>query len=135
MRGGRIGCLGVSAQPPGTSHGLARAVAEAGFRTRRLSEADGADPPAPAREILRARPGGRCRARAVVTAEGRTIGEAIATVCAVVDPELVLLHGPVGSRPALLEPVREAVRALVPPPPPVEPGAPGAPPRCAELSP
>ncbi|MET7383351.1 ROK family protein [Streptomyces sp. NPDC005526] len=120
---GEIGYLSVSSQPPGTPHGLARAVAEAGFRTGQLPEADGADPVAAAREVLRRAEEGDAEAGAVVAEEGRTIGEAIATVCAVVDPELVLLGGPVGSHPALLRPVRETVRALAPLPPPVEPGA------------
>lgn len=76
-----------------------------------------------AREILRRADEGDEQARAVVEAEGRTIGEAIATVCAVVDPELVLLGGPIGSHRALLEPVRAAVNALAPLPPPIESGA------------
>lgn len=54
---------------------------------------------------------------------GEVIGEAIAAVCAVVDPELVLLGGPIGLNPALLDPVRQTVQALAPLPPPVELGA------------
>lgn len=76
-----------------------------------------------ARRILRLAEEGDPQACAVVRREGRTIGEGIATVCAVVDPELVLLDGPIGSHPALLEPVREAVNALAPLPPPVRAGA------------
>ncbi|MFI1164354.1 ROK family protein [Streptomyces sp. NPDC020801] len=120
---GEIGYLSVGSQPPGTPHGLARAVAEAGFRAGQLPESEDTDPVAAAREILRRAEQGDAEALAVVAEEGRTIGEAIATVCAVVDPELVLLGGPIGSHPALLGPVRETVRALAPLPPPVEPGA------------
>lgn len=122
---GEIGYLSVSSQPPGTQvrHGFARAVAAAGFRAQQLSTTEGLDSVAVAREILRRADEGDDQARAVVEAEGRTIGEAIATVCAVVDPELVLLGGPIGSHPALLEPVRAAVNALAPLPPPIESGA------------
>ncbi|MER5224626.1 ROK family transcriptional regulator [Streptomyces flaveus] len=121
---GEIGYLSVSSQPPGTQvrHGFARAVAAAGFRAQQ-STTDGPDSVTVAREILRRADEGDDQARAVVEAEGRTIGEAIATVCAVVDPELVLLGGPIGSHPALLEPVRAAVNALAPLPPPIESGA------------
>ncbi|GCB52017.1 glucokinase [Streptomyces sp. NL15-2K] len=121
---GEIGYLSVSSQPPGTQvrHGFARAVA-AGFRAQQLSTTEGLDSVAVAREVLRRADEGDAEARAVVEEEGRTIGEAIATVCAVVDPELVLLGGPIGSHPALLEPVRAAVNALAPLPPPIEAGA------------
>jgi predicted NBD/HSP70 family sugar kinase len=44
-------------------------------------------------------------------------------LCAVVDPELVLLGGPIGSHPALLAPIRAAVNALAPLPPPIVAGA------------
>lgn len=44
------------------------------------------------------------------------IARAVASVNAVIDPELVLLGGPVGTHRALLEPVRDAVAALSPGP-------------------
>jgi predicted NBD/HSP70 family sugar kinase len=53
-------------------------------------------------------------AREIVLAEARRIGLAIATVCAILDPELVVLGGGIGSNPRLLRPVRETVAALVP---------------------
>ncbi|MPY40897.1 ROK family protein, partial [Streptomyces phyllanthi] len=84
----------------------------AGFRPRLLPPDDSLDSIAVAREIFRFAEEGDTEARAVIEQEGRTIGEAIATVCAVVDPELVLLGGPIGSHPALLARVREAVNAL-----------------------
>jgi predicted NBD/HSP70 family sugar kinase len=122
---GEIGYLSVGSEPPGTQtrHGFARAVAAAGFRPRHLPGTDSVDSVAVAREIFRLADEGDEEARAVIAQEGRTIGEAIATVCAVVDPELVLLGGPIGSHPALLDPVREAVNALAPLPPPIESGA------------
>ncbi len=51
------------------------------------------------------------------------IARAVASVTAVVDPELILLGGPVGTHAALLEPVRAAVRAIAPGPTRVEHGA------------
>jgi predicted NBD/HSP70 family sugar kinase len=42
------------------------------------------------------------------------LGAAIGTVCAIVDPELVVLGGGIGANPLLLRPIRSAVAALVP---------------------
>jgi predicted NBD/HSP70 family sugar kinase len=42
------------------------------------------------------------------------LGAAIATVWAILDPELVVLGGGIGSSPLLLSPVRAAAAALVP---------------------
>jgi predicted NBD/HSP70 family sugar kinase len=122
---GEIGYLSVSSQSPGTQtrHGFARAVAAAGFRPRHIPKDDDLDAVAVANEVFRRAAEGDPEARAIVEREGRIIGEAIATVCSVVDPELILLGGPIGSHPALLEPVRDAVNALAPLPPPVEAGA------------
>ncbi|WP_327740938.1 ROK family transcriptional regulator [Streptomyces sp. NBC_00493] len=120
---GEIGYLSVSSQPSGTPHGFARAVAEAGFRAGKRPDTADVDPVAVAHDILRRADEGDAEAQAVVEEEGRTIGEAIATVCAVVDPDLVLLGGPIGSHPALLAPVRAAVNSLAPLPAPVEAGA------------
>ena len=53
-------------------------------------------------------------ARAVVDNVARHLGVAIATVCAVVDPELVVLGGGIGSNAGLLAPVRAAAAALMP---------------------
>jgi predicted NBD/HSP70 family sugar kinase len=58
---------------------------------------------------------------------GRAIGRAIASVTAVVDPELVLLGGPVGTHPALLEPVLAAFAAVTPSPARIGYGTLGAP--------
>ena len=53
-------------------------------------------------------------ARAVVDHVASRLGAAIATVCAILDPELVVLGGGIGASPLLLRPVRGAAAALVP---------------------
>jgi predicted NBD/HSP70 family sugar kinase len=53
-------------------------------------------------------------ARAVVQGVARRLGVAIASVIAVIDPELIVLGGGIGSNPALLGPVRQTVAELVP---------------------
>ncbi|MGW0998865.1 ROK family transcriptional regulator [Streptomyces sp. NPDC002523] len=120
---GEIGYLGVSAQPPGPRHGrhgLARAVA-AGFPPHRERGGDQVGVEA-ARQVFDRAATGDVEAGRIVEREGRIIGEAIAAVCAVVDPELVLLGGPIGLHPALLEPVRATVHDLAPLTPPIEVG-------------
>jgi predicted NBD/HSP70 family sugar kinase/biotin operon repressor len=53
-------------------------------------------------------------ARAVVLGVARRLGVAIASVIAVIDPELIVLGGGIGRNPALLGPVRSTVAELVP---------------------
>jgi predicted NBD/HSP70 family sugar kinase len=53
-------------------------------------------------------------ARAVIDHVASRVGTAIATVCAIIDPELVVLGGGIGSSPLLLRPVRGSAAALVP---------------------
>jgi predicted NBD/HSP70 family sugar kinase len=53
-------------------------------------------------------------ARAVVHGVARRLGVAIASVIAVIDPELIVLGGGIGSNPTLLGPVRATVAELVP---------------------
>lgn len=57
---------------------------------------------------------GNRAAGAVVQHAAARLGAAIATVCAILDPELVVLGGGIGSSPLLLSPVRGAAAALVP---------------------
>jgi predicted NBD/HSP70 family sugar kinase len=52
-------------------------------------------------------------ARRVIEAQAARIAFGIATICAVLDPELVVLGGGIGSFPQLLEPVREATGTLM----------------------
>jgi predicted NBD/HSP70 family sugar kinase len=53
-------------------------------------------------------------ARSVVDHVASRLGTAIATVCAIIDPELVVLGGGIGASALLLGPVRGAAAALVP---------------------
>jgi predicted NBD/HSP70 family sugar kinase/DNA-binding transcriptional ArsR family regulator len=57
---------------------------------------------------------GNVAARAVVDHVASHLGAAIATVCAILDPELVVLGGGIGANPVLLRPVRGSAAALVP---------------------
>ncbi len=57
---------------------------------------------------------GSAAAQAVVDHVASRLGTAIATVCAILDPELVVLGGGIGSSPLLLRPVRGSAAALVP---------------------
>ena len=62
-------------------------------------------------------------AGAVVRRLGATVARAVAAACAVVDPDLVVLGGPVGTHPGLLAPVRAAVATAALAPVRIEPGA------------
>jgi predicted NBD/HSP70 family sugar kinase len=53
-------------------------------------------------------------ARSIVDHVASRLGTAIATVCAILDPELIVLGGGIGASPLLLRPVRGAAAALVP---------------------
>jgi predicted NBD/HSP70 family sugar kinase len=57
---------------------------------------------------------GNAAARSVVDHVASRLGTAIATVCAILDPELVVLGGGIGASPLLLPPVRGSAAALVP---------------------
>jgi predicted NBD/HSP70 family sugar kinase len=57
---------------------------------------------------------GNAAARGVVDHVAARLGTAIATVSAILDPELVVLGGGIGSNPLLLSPVRGAAASLVP---------------------
>jgi predicted NBD/HSP70 family sugar kinase len=69
---------------------------------------------ASAQEVFERAGGGDARAAEVVQHVAARLGAAIATVCAILDPELVVLGGGIGSSPLLLSPVRGAAAALVP---------------------
>jgi predicted NBD/HSP70 family sugar kinase len=58
--------------------------------------------------------GGNAAARAVVDHIASRLGTAIAIVCAILDPELVVLGGGIGANPLLLRPARGSAAALVP---------------------
>jgi predicted NBD/HSP70 family sugar kinase len=57
---------------------------------------------------------GNLAARSVVDHVASRLGTAVATVCAILDPELVVLGGGIGASPLLLRPVRGSAAALVP---------------------
>jgi predicted NBD/HSP70 family sugar kinase len=57
---------------------------------------------------------GNAAARSVVDHVASRLGTAIATVCAILDPELIVLGGGIGASPLLLRPVRGSAAALVP---------------------
>jgi predicted NBD/HSP70 family sugar kinase/DNA-binding transcriptional ArsR family regulator len=61
-----------------------------------------------------------------LTALAAAVGRAIISVAAVVDPDLVLLGGPVGTHPALLPRVREVIAGTFPGPTRVDHGTLGA---------
>ena len=63
------------------------------------------------------------RPATAVEALGRAIGQIIVDTCAVVDPDLVLLGGPLGRQPALLATAVRTVRELSPSPVRIEVGA------------
>jgi predicted NBD/HSP70 family sugar kinase len=77
-------------------------------------------------EIFAAAVAGEPAARAAVEEEARLLALAVAAVAAVLDPELVVLGGGIGSRPELLEPVRSWLDRLMPGPTVVRTSALGA---------
>ena len=67
-------------------------------------------------EALEAANDGDEHAVETARAIGAAVGQVIVDTCAVVDPELVLLGGPLGFHPALLPSARETVEAISPAP-------------------
>jgi predicted NBD/HSP70 family sugar kinase len=116
---GEIGYLPLVGDPFDPRHrlhgGLEDEVAAAGilaaFTAKRPSGREG---PTAAQEVFELAASGDEAARAVVDNVASRLGAAIATVCAILDPELVVLGGGIGSSPLLLRPVRGAAAALVP---------------------
>ena len=95
--------------------GLEDEVAAAGilsaFRERRASHGPDASS---VHDVFELAGSGDATARAVIEHVASRLGAAIATVCAIIDPELVVLGGGIGANPLLLRPVRGAAAALVP---------------------
>jgi predicted NBD/HSP70 family sugar kinase len=81
-----------------------------------FNERRGADDPelASVQEVFDLAVSGSATAQGVVDHVASRLGTAIATVCAILDPELVVLGGGIGASPLLLRPVRGAAAALVP---------------------
>jgi predicted NBD/HSP70 family sugar kinase len=113
---GEIGYLPSSSDPFDERHrlhgGLEDEIGAAGILAawRALGEARGAS----AHDVFDLAVAGDADARAVIDHVARRLGSAIASVIAVIDPELVVLGGGIGSNPALLSPVRSTVAGLVP---------------------
>jgi predicted NBD/HSP70 family sugar kinase len=63
---------------------------------------------------------------AVIAVLSSTTAQAASALCSAVDPSLVLLGGPLGTHPALLEPFRRSLANQWPMPVPVEPSTLGA---------
>jgi predicted NBD/HSP70 family sugar kinase len=119
---GEIGYLPLTADPFDEQHrrfgGLEDEIGAAGILSAYSRVAR--TPAESAREVFeRARQGDRT-AHDVIENEARRIGLAIATVCVVVDPGLVVLGGRIGSAPELLPPIRGTVSRLLPLPTRIE---------------
>ncbi|MEU7576458.1 ROK family transcriptional regulator [Streptomyces sp. NPDC041068] len=100
---GEIGYLNTAGTNPPLS--LSNALARQGFGR----------PGSPALDVgvvtehLARAASGDTAARAAVDSLSNALGQALAAACTVVDPELVLLGGPLGGLPELLEPIRATV--------------------------
>jgi predicted NBD/HSP70 family sugar kinase len=116
---GEIGYLPLVGDPFDPRHrlhgGLEDEVAAGGilaaWHQRRGSDGAG---PATAQQVFELAQGGDEEAQAVVDNIAQRLGSAIASVIAVIDPELVVLGGGIGGNPSLLAPVRATVAQLVP---------------------
>jgi predicted NBD/HSP70 family sugar kinase len=81
-----------------------------------FNERRGPDDPelASAHDVFELAGGGNLAAQSVVDHVASRLGTAIATACAILDPELVVLGGGIGASPLLLRPVRGSAAVLVP---------------------
>ncbi len=119
---GEIGYLPLVGDPFDPRHrlhgGLEDEVAASGilaaFKARRDGSRQGGGEISSAHEVFELAAAGDPVARAVVDNVASLLGAAIATVCAILDPELIVLGGGIGANPLLLRPVRGAAAALVP---------------------
>ncbi|WP_197676456.1 ROK family transcriptional regulator [Nakamurella panacisegetis] len=102
---GEVGELSAAAARRPT---LARAFHQSGFGTE-------GGPSVRVDDVLRAMDASGELPDSVLTIAG-VIAQAVVATCAIVDPALFVLGGPIGSHPALLEPVRAAVRNIWPGP-------------------
>jgi predicted NBD/HSP70 family sugar kinase len=116
---GEIGYLPLVGDPFDPRHrlhgGLEDEVGAAGILAAYSNARAAGDPEvASAQEVFQLAADGDASARSVVDHVAARLGAAIATVWAILDPELVVLGGGIGSSPLLLSPVRAAAAALVP---------------------
>jgi predicted NBD/HSP70 family sugar kinase len=116
---GEIGYLPLVGDPFNPRHrlhgGLEDEIGAAGI-VAAFNERKGPDDPelSGVHEVFDLAAGGHEAARAVVDLVASRLGTAIATVCAILDPDLVVLGGGIGASPLLLPPVRGSAAALVP---------------------
>jgi predicted NBD/HSP70 family sugar kinase len=116
---GEIGYLPSSTDPYDERHrlhgGLEDEVGAAGILAA-FRDASGQSPTPieAAHEVFELAQRGDVTARRVIDQVSRRLGAAIASVIAVIDPELVVLGGGIGSNPALIAPVRTTVAELLP---------------------
>jgi predicted NBD/HSP70 family sugar kinase len=85
-------------------HGLLEAAASASAVVK-AAKSRGMRAPASARQVFAAAAGGAKTATAVVEREASLIAQAVSSVVAVVDPELVVLGGGIGQAPGFAEAV------------------------------
>lgn len=116
---GEIGYMPLAGEPFDPRHrlhgGLEGEVGAAGIVAGFNESRAAGDPELSAvHEVFDLAASGNAAARAVVDHVAARLGIAIATVCAMLDPELVVLGGGIGSSPLLLSPVRGAAASLVP---------------------
>jgi predicted NBD/HSP70 family sugar kinase len=78
------------------------------------------EPPRSAEDVFSLARSGDPSARRIVQEEARRLAVGIAAVCAVIDPELVVMGGGVGRNPLLVDEIRAAVGGLLPDPPRIE---------------
>jgi predicted NBD/HSP70 family sugar kinase len=116
---GEIGYLPLVGDPFNPRHrlhgGLEDEIGAAGI-VAAFNERRGPDDPelSSVHEMFELARAGHMAARTVVDHVALRLGTAIATVCAILDPELVVLGGGIGASPLLLRPVRGSAAALVP---------------------
>src|SRR5581483_1084939 len=116
---GEIGYLPLVGDPFNPRHrlhgGLEDEIGAAGI-VAAFNERRGTDDPelSSVHDVFELAGTGSAAAQAVVDHVASRLGTAIATVCAILDPELVVLGGGIGSSPLLLRPVRGSAAALVP---------------------
>jgi predicted NBD/HSP70 family sugar kinase len=116
---GEIGYLPLVGDPFNPRHrlhgGLEDEVGAAGIVEAWAEHREAGDPElSSAHDVFELATIGNAAARSVVDHVASRLGTAIATVCAILDPELVVLGGGIGASPLLLRPVRGAAAALVP---------------------
>jgi len=116
---GEIGYLPSAGDPFASRHqlhgGLEDEVGAAGILAAFREHCRPEDPAVSSvSELFQLAGAGNVTARSVVDNVAARLGSAIATACAILDPELVVLGGGIGASPLLLRPVRGSAAALVP---------------------